>query len=86
MKHLKRLLAVCAVLSMSFAATACGDEESTGGRTKSEDDVSIELSAAESMLDSDETESLKGKKVYWMATYDLNPKDNQDRSVALSLF
>ena len=86
MKHLKRLLAVCAVLSMAFAATACGDEESTGGRTKSEDDVSIELSAAESMLDSDETESLKGKKVYWMATYDLNPKDNQDRSVALSLF
>lgn len=83
MKHLKRALAGLAALSLVFATAACGTEEEEG-RTKSADDVSI----GTENLDVQETEKLaEGENtIYWMATYDLNPKGNADRSVALSLF
>ena len=81
MKNLKRTLAAIAALTMALAATACGGESSEG-RTKSADDVSIATDNIEKTADPDIT----GKEIYWMATYDLNPKGNADRSVALSLF
>ena len=81
MKKMKRLLAALAALTMAFAVTACGGESSEG-RTKSADDVSI----ATDNLDKDSDPDISGQTIYWMATYDLNPTGNADRSVALSLF
>jgi len=81
MKNMKRLLAALAALTMAFAATACGDESSEG-RLKSADDVSL----ATEDLDVSEDPDITGQTVYWMATYDLNPKGTADRSVALSIF
>lgn len=44
MKNLKRTLAMLLALSLSAAATACGGNSSSEseGRTKSQDDVSID--------------------------------------------
>lgn len=81
MKNLKRYLAAIAALTMAFAFTACSSESSEG-RTKSADDVSI---ATDNVTDSKDPD-ISGKEIYWMAVYDLNPKGNADRSVALSLF
>lgn len=81
MKHLKRVFAGIAALTLTFALTACADESSEG-RLKSADDVSIETDNVTNKKDPD----ISGKTIYWMATYDLNPKGNADRSVALSLF
>lgn len=81
MKHLKSTLAAMSALVMLFTATACG-ESSEAGRTKSQDDVSIGTDQVDASADPD----IKGKEIVWMATYDLNPSGNQDRSVALSLF
>ena len=79
MKHLKSNLAAMSALVMLFTATACG-ESSEAGRTKSQDDVSIGTDQVDASADPD----IKGKEIVWMATYDLNPSGNQDRSVALA--
>lgn len=80
MKHLKRVLAAVAALTMAFSVTACGGESE--GRTKSEDDVAVGLTELDTTGDPD----ISGKEIYWMSYYDLNPQNNQDRSVALTLF
>jgi len=94
MKKMKLILAALAAISMAFGATACGKTESSEGRTKSEDDVKIDIKQndIESIITNlTEYQKSKGdvsedKTVNWMAVYDLNPKNNQDRSVALTLF
>ncbi|MBQ8921118.1 MAG: carbohydrate ABC transporter substrate-binding protein [Oscillospiraceae bacterium] len=92
MKKMKLMLAALAAISMAFAATACGKEESSEGRTKAEDDVKIDVAQVEEIMhdleDYQSAQDVSGedKTVCWMAVYDLNPKNNQDRSVALTLF
>ena len=81
MRKMKRALALLSAMTLCFAMTACG-EESSEGRTKSQDDVSIATDDAINAGDPD----ISGQTVYWMAIYDLNPTGNADRSVALSLF
>ena len=51
---------------------------------KEKDDVSIDASLVDDMVKNDP--DIKGQTIYWLADYDINPKNNQDRSVALSLF
>lgn len=82
MKKMKQLLAVLSAMMLAAVAAGCGDEESSGGRTKSEDDVSIVVDDAVNAGDPD----ISGQTIYWMALYDLNPTGNADRSVALTLF
>ena len=81
MSKLKRILAVIAALSMTFAVSGCGGESSEGW-LKSGDDVSIAADGIDKTKDKD----ISGQTIYWMATYDLNPTGTADRSVALSLF
>ena len=81
MRKLHAALAVLLMLSSMLAVTGCGAEEEEG-RTKSVDDVSI----ATEELDTNEDPDISGQTIYWMATYDLNPTGNADRSVALTLF
>ena len=74
-------------LSLIFAMTACSKEEDTApvedsSHYKENDDVAVETAAVENENLSD----LGGQEVYWLATYDLNPQNNNDRSVALTLF
>ena len=83
MKKMTRILAALMSLTLLAAATACsGGTESaeTSSHYKSEDDVAISAAEVENEVD------LGGEPIYWLATYDLNPQNNQDRSVALSLF
>ena len=84
MNNLKRTLSMLLALSLTATATACGGdkESSSEGRTKSQDDVSINV---DSDLASDDPD-IKGQTIYWLGEYDLNPTGNDDRSVALSLF
>ncbi len=86
MNKLKRTLAALLSMSMLLAATACGSENADSednSHYKSEDEhaVSIQEDAnAEGKVD------ISGQTIYWLGTYNLNPQNNQDRSVPLTLF
>lgn len=83
MKKLKCVLAGLLSVSMLLTATACGgDTTEDNSHYKSEDEVT--LSAPEEVDGPDV--DISGQTIYWLGTYDLNPKNNQDRSVALTLF
>ncbi len=91
MKKVTRLLAALMALTMvGGALTACGsdddDSDSSSDDTayKEEDDVAIDLSLVENYIEGDT--DIEGQSIYWLADYDLNPTNNQDRSVALTLF
>ena len=82
MKKLTKILAGLLSMTMLLTATACSGTETaeTSSHYKSEDDVAVSQAEVENQVD------LGGESIYWLATYDLNPQNNQDRSVALTLF
>ena len=82
MKKLSRILAGLLSMTMLLAATACSENQTaeTSSHYKSEDDVAVSQAEVEEQID------LGGEAIYWLADYDLNPQNNQDRSVALTLF
>lgn len=92
MKKLTRILAALMALTTVGAFAGCGDggsESSSSSSSadslyKEEDDVAVDLSQVEEMVAGDP--DIKGQTIYWLADYDLNPTNNQDRSVALTLF
>ena len=92
MKTLKRMLAALMALTMMGALGACGGSDSSKSASSSEaesaykekDDVAVDASLVDDMVKDDP--DIKGQTIYWLADYDINPKNNQDRSVALSLF
>lgn len=51
---------------------------------KEKDDVTVDTTLVDEIVANDP--DIKGQTIYWLADYDLNPTNNQDRSVALSLF
>ena len=87
MKKMKRVLAALSVLCTALAATACGGGESSEGRTKETDDITIDAEQIGGILDSlkeyQNAPDSEDKTICWLSVYDLNPKNNQDRSVAL---
>lgn len=88
MKNLKRLLAgLTAVTAMMTAAVSCGDKESSSednSHYKDEDEFSVNADADE--VKGDNSVDISGQTITWLADYDINPTNNNDRSVALSLF
>ena len=70
-------------LSLVFAMTACSKEETVedSSHYKETDDVAVETAAV-----NDNMKDINGQEIYWLATYDINPTNNNDRSVALTLF
>lgn len=89
MKKLIRTLAALMALTMMGAMTGCGDSGSSesssdDSRYKEKDDVSVDTSLVDDLIAGDP--DIKGQSIYWLSYYDLNPTNNQDRSVALSLF
>lgn len=81
------------VFSLSFLCS-CGSSDAGSNANielnehyKQEDSFSIDSSAAADYIKNDPAlENVQGKTIYWLSHYDLNPSNNQDRSVALSLF
>ena len=71
----------CCVGSNDSKSASSSEAESA---YKEKDDVSIDASLVDDMVKNDP--DIKGQTIYWLADYDINPKNNQDRSVALSLF
>lgn len=80
MKKLFRILAGMITLSMLWSTTACKKVEQEDSNVKEEDEVTIETAPVTEMPD------ISGNEIYWLADYDINPTNNQDRSVALTLF
>ncbi len=86
LNKLKRTLAALLSMSMLLAMTACGGEgadSEDNSHYKSEDEHAVSIqedSAAEGKVD------ISGQTIYWLGTYNLNPQNNQDRSVPLTLF
>ena len=78
MKRSKRLLAGLMALTIAFGATACSKDDN---KKKYEDQVKVE--------DTDLIEAIpEGAEstISWMGTYDLNPKEGEEKSVAMNLF
>lgn len=79
-------------VSMMFSLGACsgssdggstsGDTTTTAERTKEEDEVTVADLGEKYPNDVD----ISGQEIVWMADYDINPSNNDDRSVALTLF
>lgn len=91
MKKLTRMLAALMALTMAGSLAACGSSEESSSESSSEDsaykevdDVAVDASLIDDMVAGDP--DISGQKIYWLADYDINPTNNQDRSVALSLF
>ena len=89
MNNLKKMLAGLAAVSMFMAAVSCSDSASSSSSEnnehyKSEDEFAV--SADEEELKGDTAADISGQEIVWLADYDLNPQNNNDRSVALSLF
>ncbi len=92
MKKLTRMLAALMALTMMGTLAACGgsgDDASEASSSadsayKEEDDVTVDASLVDEMVAGDP--DISGQTIYWLADYDLNPTNNQDRSVALTLF
>lgn len=90
MKNLKRYLAVLlSVTAMMSTAVSCNKEEATSSSSednshyKSEDEFAVE---AGDDVKGENDADISGQTIYWLADYDINPQNNNDRSVALSLF
>ena len=86
MRTLKRMLAALMALTMVGALGACGggsDDSKSASSSEAEsaykekDDVSIDASLVDDMVKNDP--DIKGQTIYWLADYDINPKNNQDR-------
>lgn len=82
MKKMARILAGLISLSLLLGATGCAgaDTPETSSHYKENDEVSIAEAEVENKVD------LGGETIYWLANYDINPTNNNDRSVALTLF
>lgn len=89
MKKLLQVLAgLTAMTSLMTVAFSCGDKDSSSSedddRYISEDEYSVSVDEEEVKGENDV--DISGQTIYWLADYDLNPTNNNDRSVALSLF
>ena len=93
MKKLTRILAALMALTTFGALAGCGsgsndsskaESSSEDSAYKEKDDVTVDTTLVDEMVANDP--DIKGQTIYWLADYDLNPTNNQDRSVALSLF
>lgn len=95
MSNIKRSALLLTMLAFAAVFCSCGSSDyndpSAGielnEHYKDEDSFSIDASAAANYIRNDPAlENIKGKTIYWLSNYDINPANNQDRSVALSLF
>lgn len=90
--NFKKIIAGIMSISMMFSLGACsgssdggstdGDTTTTAGRTKEEDEITVADLGEKYPNDVD----ISGQEIVWMADYDINPSNNDDRSVALTLF
>ncbi len=78
------------VLLLSLAAlfSACGGSTSGSGESyKKSDEYFTDTSYVSDYIQNDPLlQEVQGTTIYWLSYYDVNPQNNQDRSVALSLF
>ena len=90
---LKKIVAGLMAVSMIFTLGACGGgnsdgdssnnaEVTTAERTKDEDEVTVADLGDKYANDVD----ISGQEIVWLADYDINPTNNDDRTVALTLF
>ncbi|MCD8220470.1 MAG: hypothetical protein LUC50_09245 [Ruminococcus sp.] len=86
------MLAALMALTMVGAMAGCGDSDadnvsessSADSAYKENDEVEVDLTQIEEMVADDP--DIQGQTIYWLVDYDLNPTNNQDRRVALTLF
>lgn len=88
MNKLKSIISAAATVSMVMTAVSCSSSKSSSSEESSVYKRSDEFSVS---ADNEEVKGshnidISGQTITWLADYDLNPQNNQDRSVALSLF
>lgn len=88
MNNLRKLLA-CISAAAVTAAFSCSEKESLSENSEysqPNDEFSVPVFYEESSEDDSSAFDISGQYITWLADYDLNPQNNQDRSAALSLF
>ncbi len=88
MSKLKSIISVAAAASMIMTAVSCSSSKSSSSEESSVYKRSDEfaVSADNEEIKGARNIDISGQTITWLADYDLNPQNNQDRSVALSLF
>lgn len=95
MKHpFKRNFAWITLAVLLCTLMGCGDSSENSAAVPSDnaaykpaDEHVADASLAQQFIENDPMrDQVKGQTIYWLSYYDLNPINNQDRSVALQLF
>lgn len=85
---LKNFIALSAsgavLLSAAVSCSKTDKADSEGSRYKETEDFTVPAEPEEVVGNSDV--DISGQTITWLSDYDLNPQNNKDRSVALSLF
>ncbi|MDE6707134.1 MAG: ABC transporter substrate-binding protein [Oscillospiraceae bacterium] len=85
MKKISRIIAGFISFMLVASATACSKEEvPQDSISETQENNIIETVATEEI--SNITTTPTGEEIYWLADYDINPLNTQNRSIALSLF
>lgn len=90
---LKRILSIALITSFAVVFLSCGsnDPAETGSGSsefyKQTDQYTTNVDFVSNYVKNDPAlADVQGKTIYWLSYYDVNPQNNQDRSVALSIF
>ncbi|MDE6775772.1 MAG: ABC transporter substrate-binding protein [Ruminococcus sp.] len=98
MNNLRKLLA-CISAAAVTAAFSCSEKESLSENSEisgQSEEISVPVFYEENLSEESLSEeipeaeikipNIRGQHITWLADYDLNPQDNQEKSIALSLF
>ena len=87
MNKLKRVLAGLAAVSLfAVSAVSCQSKETSENNSHYKEEDEFTVPADEAELNGQSGVDISGQEIVWLADYDINPTNNNDRSVALSLF
>ena len=83
MKNLKRLLAGCMAVAMTFSFAACDSGDSNGNESSSKKEDTIKVVSSKDITDIPDGAK---KELLYMGVGNLNPVGSNERSVGLALF
>lgn len=87
MNKLNRVLVGLLAFSMIAASsTSCQSKETSENNSHYKEEDEYTVSVDEKEVKGQNSVDIEGQTIVWLADYDLNPTNNNDRSVALSLF
>jgi multiple sugar transport system substrate-binding protein len=69
-----------------LTAVSCSNNKNTDSEEQSDSVEEISVAPTEETTESTVFPDVSGQTIYWLADYDINPEENEERSTALALF